>query len=140
PGVLALAARLASTRAIVPTASHMSSGSTLSEGDGIIRGPLARVFGATGAGVLVGVISDSIDQHPAGGLAASISSGDLPANTQVVSDGPLGNGTDEGRAMAEVIYDEAPGISGLVFASGVGGPATKVGAIDALVARGVRVI
>jgi Subtilase family len=134
------AAALRSTRAIVPTLSQLSSGGTLSEGDAAVRGPQARVFGATGAGIVVGVISDSIDENPVGGLAASIASGDLPANTQVLADDPLGDRTDEGRAMAEVIYDEAPGISGIVFATGVGGPAAKVGAIDALVARGVRVI
>jgi hypothetical protein len=137
---LVRAAGLASTRTIVPTLTRLSSGGTLSEGDAAIRGPQARAFGATGAGVVVGVISDSIDQNPVGGLAASIASGDLPANTQVLAENPLGGGTDEGRAMAEVIYDQAPGISGILFQSGSGGPAAKASAIDNLVAHGARVI
>ena len=134
------AAALASTRAIVPTLTRLSSGGTLSQGDAAIHGPQARAFGATGAGVVVGVISDSIDQNPVGGLAASIASGDLPANTQVLADYPLGGGSDEGRAMAEAIYDEAPGISGILFETGYGGPAAKAWAIDNLVAHGARVI
>jgi Subtilase family len=134
------AAALRSTRAIVPTLSQLSTGGTLSAGDAAIRGPQARVFGATGSGVVVGVISDSIDQNPVGGLAASIASGDLPANTQVFGDYPPGGGTDEGRAMAEVIYDEAPGISGILFETGYGGVAGKAWAIDNLVAHGARVI
>ena len=42
--------------------------------------------------------------------------------------------------MAEIVYDEAPGISGIVFGSGTIGSTAKAAAIDALVARGVKVI
>ena len=100
-------------------------------------GPAARAFGPTGLGISVGVISDSINQSH-GGIAASQATGDLPASVVALSDKP--GGTDEGRAMAEIVYDEAPGISGIVFATANGGPAAKAAAIDALVSHGVKVI
>ena len=42
--------------------------------------------------------------------------------------------------MAEILYDEAPGVSRIRFATADGGPAAKANAIDALVADGARVI
>ena len=74
----------------------------------------------------VGVISDSIDQV-AGGIAASQAAGDLPANVLTCS--TIRAGTDEGRAMAEIVYDEAPGISGIAFttANAAGRPARRRG-------------
>lgn len=79
--------------------------------------------GTSGAGVDVGVISDSISRV-GGGVAGSQATGDLPTNTQILKDGIPGD-IDEGRAMAEIIYDEAPGLNSLMFASG-----TNVGAVD----------
>jgi hypothetical protein len=137
PAALAQAAALASTHAIVAPFSALSTGGTLSQGDAAIHGPTARAFGPTGLGVSVGVISDSINQSH-GGIAASQATGDLPASVIALSDKP--GGTDEGRAMAEIVYDEAPGISGIVFATASGGPAAKAGAIDALVSHGVKAI
>lgn len=72
--------------------------------------------GITGAGVTVGVLSDSAS--PAS-LQALIASGDLPADTLVV---PGEDGTDipgyidEGSAMMEIVHDMAPGAK-LVFAT-----------------------
>ena len=64
---------------------------------------------------------------------------DLPANVQVVADGAAGS-TDEGRAMAEIIYDLAPGMSKLVFATANGGPASKAQRITAMADAGAQVI
>src|SRR5207248_2290198 len=61
-----------------------------------------------------------------------------PANVTDLLDDPAG--IDEGRAMAEIIYDEAPGISGVAFSSGTMGAASKASSIDALVANGVKLI
>jgi subtilisin family serine protease len=71
-------------------------------------------LGYNGSGVTVGVMSDSAT--PAR-VAALIASGDLPANTMVVTgqSGPS-NGTDEGAAMMEIVHDMAPGAN-LVFAT-----------------------
>ena len=42
--------------------------------------------------------------------------------------------------MAEIVYDEAPGISGIRSRRHAGGAAAKANAIDALVGHGVKVI
>lgn len=120
------------------------AGAKLSEGDAAHRGPAARALGVDGAGVKVGVISDSIDQKTdAGGtggkIAGSQATGDLPATVEVLSDQP--GASDEGRAMAEIIYDTAPGITEMVFGSGtLTGAVGKAAAIDAMVAGGAKVI
>lgn len=89
-----------------------------------------RLFGVDGTGVTVGVISDSANQV-AGGIAASQATGNLPlgAQTQVLIDNP---GSDEGRAMMELIHDIAPGAN-LRFASGSGGEAAFATAVNTLV-------
>jgi hypothetical protein len=137
------AAALDSTQAILTTLSRVNAGSVMSQGDGAINGPAARAplgVGAAGAGVSVGIISDSIDQlpTPGAGIASSVGTGDLPPNTVALSDSA--GGTDEGRAMAEIVYDEAPNLSGIYFETANGGPAAKASAIDDLVAHGVKVI
>ncbi len=95
--------------------------------------------GTSGAGVDVGIISDSINQVGAG-VAGSKATGDLPANTQILKDGVPGD-SDEGRAMAEIVYDEAPGLNSLMFASGTNaGAVDKADSINQLAAAGAEVI
>ena len=87
------------------------------------------------------MISDSINQV-GGGVNGSQASGDLPPDPSVVvlSDDTAG-ASDEGRAMAEIIFDEAPGLNRILFASGTAtGSVGKAAAIDALVANGADVI
>jgi len=135
--LLPAAAALPAARAILTPISNLSTGSVLSQGDGAIHGPQARAFGVGGAGVKVGVISDSIDEVGAG-IAGSQGTGDLPPDVQNLGDLP--GGTDEGRAMAEIVYDVAPGIGGIVFVTAAGGPQAKANSIDSLVSHGVKVI
>ena len=70
-------------------------------------------FNVSGAGVTIGVISDSVNQYN-GGLSESYGTLDLnPADpVDVLGDGPSGS-TDEGRAMLENIHDIAPGRPGV---------------------------
>ena len=140
PEAIAEAAALGQAKAISTPFLRVHMGSALSQGDDVINGPEARALGPTGAGVAVGIISDSIDATPGGGISDSVASGDLPSDTVDLSNPPPASGTDEGRAMAEIVYDEAPGVSRIRFVTANPGPAAKAQGIDALVAAGVKVI
>jgi subtilisin family serine protease len=131
-------AALHSARAAVAVQEPIyNTGSATSEGDAVHRGPQVRAQGFTGAGIAVGVMSDSINKRGTG-VAGSQGTNDLPANVQILAE--PGSGTDEGRAMAQIVYDEAPGISKIIFATGSGGAVTRANNIDALVAAGSKVI
>lgn len=85
-----------------------NKGATISQGDVSLHSDIARsAFGTTGEGLKIGVLSDSYNNL--GGEANGISTGDLPVEgVEVLSDLPDG-GSDEGRAMLEIIHDIAPG-------------------------------
>ena len=72
-------------------------------------------FGLDGAGVTIGVISDSVNSV-GGGLQDSYTSGALDAShpVKVLA---AGSGSDEGRAMLESIHDIAPGASLQILSS-----------------------
>lgn len=92
-------------------------GSVRSEGDIAQGAGLARAtYGVSGTGVKVGVLSDSYDYL--GGAATDIANGDLPADgVTLVGSGDLKyEGSDEGRAMLQIIHDLAPGAK-LYFAT-----------------------
>lgn len=90
-------------------------GQANNQADATLKADVARQqFGVNGSGVTVGVLSDSVNRL-GNGLAASVATGDLPTNVNVIEDGNPGD-TDEGRAMLENIYDIAPGAS-LAFAT-----------------------
>jgi hypothetical protein len=115
-------ARVPGVYAIYPLYPSLhNAGAVTSQGDSAILANLARsTFGVDGTGVRVGVISDSfVDQATSGtisgsGCSRTVSgmpdqlSGDLPPLVDLVNLGP-GNGTDEGRAMGEIIHDLSPG-------------------------------
>ncbi|UYZ61512.1 S8 family serine peptidase [Hymenobacter weizhouensis] len=112
-------------------------GRVTSQGDSSLRAGFARrKYGVTGAGVKVGVLSDSYDNLK--GAAAGVTSGDLPAGVEVLSDMPSG-GSDEGRAMAEIVHDVAPGSKIAFYTAFLGQPAFAQG-IEALQAAGCQVI
>ncbi len=115
----------------------LDTGLVESQGDPVMKGPTFRQnTGFTGAGITVGVMSDSINQAN-GGIAASQKTGDLPATVRVLED--LQGGEDEGRAMSEIIYDVAPGAS-LAFHTAANGPQDFADGIKQLAAAGSRVI
>ncbi len=74
----------------------------------------AKPTGYDGAGQRIGVMSDSYNSL--GTAASGVASGDLPANVQVLQDLGAGQGSDEGRAMIELVHDIAPG-AGKAFSS-----------------------
>jgi hypothetical protein len=83
----------------------------------------------------VGVLSDSYDTL--GGAAAGVASGDLPAGVIVLDDTVAGS--DEGRAMMEIVHDVAPG-AGQAFHTAFTGQAGFASGIGDLVAAGAHVI
>ncbi|MCP4358275.1 MAG: DUF11 domain-containing protein, partial [Chloroflexi bacterium] len=100
---------------------------TTSEGDSQLRADTARTtFSLDGSGVTVGILSDSYDNHtgsPVTTATTDISTGDLPGAgnpcgrltaVNVLSDTVAG--TDEGRALAQIVHDLAPGAD-LAFAT-----------------------
>jgi subtilisin family serine protease len=114
---------------------------TISEGDVAHNAPLVRAKGFTGAGVKVGVLSDSVS-GPSGAdfLTPLKASGDLPSTVTVLEDIlPPDYGSGEGAAMLEIVYDLAPA-SPLYFASAFNGAASFANNIIALKNAGCKVI
>ena len=92
-------------------------GNTTSQADFVHESDRVRnsqPTGYDGAGVTIGIMSDSYDDL--GGAAGDIGTGDLPANGVNVLQDYNSNGSDEGRAMAQLVHDLAPG-SDLAFSS-----------------------
>lgn len=93
-------------------------GSTTSQADEAVQADVAReLFHVTGEGVTIGVLSDSYNNL--GGAARDIASGDLPSDINVLRDLASG-GSDEGRAMLQLIHDLAPNAD-LAFRTAFGG-------------------
>lgn len=112
-------------------------GATTSQADISMRANVARsTFGVDGSGVTVGALSDSYNNL--GGEAGDIATGDLPSNVDVLLDLP-GGGTDEGRAMLQLIHDVAPGAD-LAFHTAVLGQASFANGILDLAETGSDVI
>ncbi|MGB1562890.1 MAG: S8 family serine peptidase [Sinimarinibacterium flocculans] len=125
-----------------PVLARTRIGSVQSQGDFALRAPLVRppavANGLTGAGVEVGVLSDSYDCL--GGESADLASGDIAAPVNVLKDLPGCSGAiDEGRGMAQLIADVAPG-SSQSFYTAFDGQADFANGILALAAGGADVI
>ena len=117
----------------------------VSEGDTQLKADLARTnFGVNGAGVKVGVLSDSYNGLV--GAAGDVTGNELPGTgntcgftTPVQVQADSGSGEDEGRAMAQIVHDLAPG-SSLAFATAFNGVADFANQIRNLKASGSSVI
>jgi len=147
-------ARFSSIRANVPLASvesiaarsdvtrvgraplvRTSVGATTSQGYVAHRAKQVITGGITGAGVNVGLLSDSASATRVAALKAS---GDLPTSSYVLP-GQNGSGADEGTAMMEIVYDMAPG-STPIFATAFTDEASFAQNIIDLAAAGCKVI
>lgn len=130
----------------VPAASTCPSGTTVSQGSAQMKVPTARSsFGVDGAGVKIGIISDSYGNDKAA-AASQVRAGDLPGSgnpcghttpVQIVAD--QSGGTDEGRAMAQIVHDLAPGAQ-LLFADSGASQIEMANHIRALRDAGAQVI
>ncbi|MDF1693508.1 MAG: S8 family serine peptidase [Zhongshania sp.] len=93
---------------------------------------ISNTLAVDGSGQTIGIVSDSFAQTasvrgnnttPAKGIAGNLQSarnqisGDLPPVIKLLRD-DVEKGTDEGAAMAELIYDVAPGVDLLFHAAG----------------------
>ncbi len=137
-------------------AAGCPSGATVSEGDAQLNAAGARSsFALDGSGVTVGILSDSFDRAataiPGGPIAThaheDVLDGDLPGtgnpcgNTAPVGvlDDSEGEGADEGRAMAQIVHDLAPGAN-IDFATAFTGETGFASNIRRLAAAGAKVI
>jgi hypothetical protein len=137
-------------RAASQTNVNTCQGSRTSEGDIQMNAAAARqTFNVDGFGQKVGIISDSFDSGQASSLRAAqdIASGDLPGPgnpcghtdpVQVIAEGAPGD-EDEGRGMAQIVHDIAPGAD-IAFAGRGSSPDTMASQILALKNAGSSVI
>ena len=120
-------------------------GKVTTEGDRAMRSNVARrLFNLNGRGISIGIISDSFNSL--GGEQGDIRSGDLPGarnplgyrqKMRVLKD--IWDGSDEGRAMAQIIFDVAPGAK-LMFHAGGDTEAEFAHAIRTLAKAGADII
>ena len=115
------------------------TGSVDSQADEVLETNRVRATAPNydGTGISIGVLSDSYDDL--GGEAAGIASGDLPAGGATVIQDLGGSGSDEGRAMLELVHDLAPGAT-LFFATAFGGQVNFANNIQNLADAGCSVI
>jgi len=109
------------------------SGVVVSQGKAASKAQVAeKEYRVTGAGSKIGILSDTY-----GSSAAGVASGDLPANAEILSD--YKDGPDEGRAIAEIVHDLAPGAK-IAFHSGFPGQAAFANGILSLAEAGCNII
>ena len=145
--------RNSSVVAVRPSLSRPRVGLTTTQGDRAQRSDdVRRAFGLTGAGVKIGVLSDSFDclaapltDDPEASFtraADDVRNGDLP-RVQVLKDLPEPDctdlGTDEGRAILQLLHDVAPGAKLAFYTASVSQADMAVG-IKALADAGSNII
>lgn len=122
-------------------------GSITSQGDRAMKSDLARQnFHLDGRGITIGVISDSFNSFQEEDI--DIATGDLPGgenpnrlrrSVRVLQDLRIGEGSDEGRAMLQIIHDIAPR-SKLLFHTVGDSETTMAAAIRSLARAGADLI
>lgn len=117
---------------------HTNAGEVTSRGDIVLKSDKGRdKYGVDGSGQKIGILSDSYNSL--GGAVDGVVSGDLPTGVEILEDLAANEGSDEGRAMAEIIHDIAPGAD-LAFHTAFGGQAVFAQGIIDLADAGCNVI
>lgn len=116
-----------------------SVGLVTTQADSGMYADVARsTYGVDGSGIRVGVLSDSFNrENSRDSMQQNIASNDLPTDTRILQD--AASGSDEGRAMAQLIHDLAPG-SAIDFATAFNGQASFANNIIRLAQAGDKVI
>jgi len=137
------------TEALAPIVRATCAGSVRSEGDAQLEAARAREdFAVDGNGVTVGILSDSFDRDATAAThaATDIGSGDLPGPGSPCGSTPVGvlgdseaEGSDEGRAMAQIVHDLAPGAA-IDFATAFNGEIGFAENVRRLTQAGAKVI
>jgi hypothetical protein len=119
-GALGQLAALPTLRFAIPSLAKVrvaSQGDVVSQGDVSLGSDTVRTStGLDGAGVTVGVMSDSYQCNPAPFVpgaptttaAQDEATQDVPPGVEVLDNGPC-PGSDEGRGMVQLVHDVAPG-------------------------------
>ena len=115
-------------------------GNTTSQADFVHETDRVRAVlpkGYDGSGVKIGVLSDSYNNK--NGASSDIISGDLPAAGVSIIQDLASGGTDEGRAMLQLIHDLSPGAN-LSFATAYSSESNFATNIQALANNGADII
>ncbi len=143
---LVAVARHPAVRSVYPALVMPRAGQVTSRGVRAQRtDSLREMLGTDGAGVIVGVMSNTFDTYDNSGidgitLEDDIATGDLPPRSRisVLRDGEEPS-SDEGRAMAQIVYDVSPGVQ-FAYHTALGGRARFAEGIRALADAGATVI
>ena len=112
----------------------LNVGSVISQGAKVMNSDKVNNSGFKGDGITVGVLSDSFDwNHAITTYAKDVATGDLPVLK--VNRDDYTSGTDEGRAMAQIVHDVAPGASIAFHTAYLSEPDFAKGIIDLAGAR-----
>ena len=115
-------------------------GEVVSQDVAALQADVARhLFGVDGSGVTIGILSDSFAtaEDPLTTFEDDIAAGELP-DVEILQDSSV-PARDEGRAMAQLIHDIAPGAD-ILFATAFEGAGSFAANIDALVEAGADII
>ncbi|HEX4738459.1 MAG TPA: tandem-95 repeat protein, partial [Allosphingosinicella sp.] len=140
-GSVSDASLLAFARPVYAVTESAGAGSVVSQDVQAVHADTVQtVNGLTGAGVTIGILSDSFNTSTSttDHYANDVTSGDLPAGITIVKDDPVA-ATDEGRGMAQVAYDIAPGAN-FDFYTGNVSMADFANGIVALSTLGAKII
>lgn len=125
-----------------PVLAERNVGLVDSQGDVTMRTDEARAtFGVDGTGIRFGILSDSFScvPNPLTTTEEDIANGDLPADIIILED--IASGCiDEGRGMAQLMYDVAPGSSFAYHTAFLGQPDFANGILELAYEAGSDVI
>jgi len=133
-------AQLPALKLARPAYARSMAGAVTSQGDAAMLSDDARsAYGVDGSGITIGTLSDSYNCR--GGAAGDVASGDLPVGVQVLEEeAGCASGSDEGRAMMQIIHDAAPGASQAFHSAFNGSAAFANGIIDLATVAGADII